>query len=103
MAHRGPHCHHSMDEVLPRLLEFASALRKFQECIEGSMRDMRRSHDAVDPLWRDNSRREYDSVYSPLEDRLRRYVEHESPVLRGFIEHKAMQIDRYLHGDGRGR
>jgi len=103
MAHRASHGHHSMDEVLPRLLEFASALRKFQDSIEGSMRDMRRTHDAVDPLWRDNSRREYDSVYSPLEDRLRRYVEHESPILRNFIESKAMQIDRYLHGHGRGR
>jgi len=103
MAFRGSHRHDSMDEVPPRLFEFAIALRKFQESIEGSMRDMRRTHDAVDSLWRDNSRREYDAVYEPLEDRLRRYVEHESPLLREFIERKALLILRYLHGDGRGR
>jgi uncharacterized protein YukE len=87
-----------MDEVLPRLLEFSAALRRFRESIEVSMREMRHTHDAVDPLWQDHSRKEYDSVYQPMEERLKRFVHDQSPVLCEFIDTKARQLDQYLHG-----
>jgi len=89
----------NMDDVFERMREFHAAIQKFQTSLNASLADLRRTHEAVDPLWRDNARKDYDTRYQPLHDRLVRYAEIEGPIFEEFMRDKSRWLDMYLHGD----
>ena len=88
----------SMDDVYERMQYFARALGRFQDALAVSLADLDRCHAAVDPLWRDAMRREYDDRYGPLHDALVRYVRVQGPGFQAFLGDKLRAIDQYLHG-----
>jgi hypothetical protein len=90
----------SLDEVHDRMCEFGAALDRFQDALESSCAELGRFHEAVDPLWQDSSRRDYDGHYEPLREMLERYVRTQGPEYRVFIDRKLAALRAYLFGPG---
>lgn len=90
----------SLDEVHDSMCQFGAALDRFQSALEASCSELRRCHEAVEPLWQDSYRKDYDARYEPLREMLERYVQSQGPEYRLFIDRKVMSLRAYLFGPG---
>ena len=77
---------------------FSKVLERFNETLHASYQELRRCHDDVDALWRDQMRATYDRAISDLDTRLGSYLNGESEHFEEFIRLKLIQLDTYLHG-----
>jgi hypothetical protein len=87
-----------MDDVYERMQVFARELAEFQDALTDSLADLRRCHEAVDALWQDEARRQYDELYGPLREMLERYLHHQAPTYQAFLKEKLRAIEGYLFG-----
>lgn len=88
----------SMDDQYHQMQIFAATLSDFNEHLGASVNDLRRNHDNVSPLWQDQMRKKYDSVWGPFEEKMRHYLEVESPNYIEFLHIKLQALKRYLEG-----
>lgn len=88
----------SLDETVEQMHLFSQALNEFNEHLRASVSDLNRSHDAVDPLWRDSFRRDYDAEWGRFQEAMIRYLNREAPNYAQFLHDKLIQLRRYLHG-----
>lgn len=88
----------SMDDTFREMQRFNAELRKFNEQLQGSMRDLQNHHDQVSPIWQDEMRKEYDSQWQEFDDMMKRYLTREGPNYVQFLDKKIGDLSRYLYG-----
>ncbi|HEY1015526.1 MAG TPA: hypothetical protein VGE07_22650 [Herpetosiphonaceae bacterium] len=88
----------SMDETFEQMQRFDRALNDFNEHLRQSVSELARSHAAVDPLWRDSFRRQYDAEWAHFQEAMIRYINREAPNYAQFLRDKLIQLRRYLYG-----
>ncbi len=87
-----------MDEIYERATVLENELEKFNDQLRGGFEDLRRSHDAVAPLWQDEMRREYDRTWMPLEESMDAYIKQVGPRYVEFLLERLQHLKAYLHG-----
>jgi hypothetical protein len=88
----------SMDDVYRELLIFNDELTQFNEHLTVQLKDLSHCHDIVSPLWQDEMRKTYDSIYRHLSEVIQRYATREGPDYTRFLDEKVMLAKRYLYG-----
>ena len=88
----------SMDDQYQHMSNFYRALVEFDDRLAASLRELEEHHDAIDSLWNDDARREYDRDWEPLHDRITDSLRLDSPRYRHFFEMKLKYLERYLRG-----
>ena len=89
----------SMDEQYFAMQNFHQLLTQFNETLRSSMSDLATQHDRVSPHWQDQWRKDYDAIWSPFEETMKRYVASDGPNYVEFLQIKSEALRRYLHGD----
>lgn len=87
-----------MNEQLDRLRAFQRQLISFNKALRQSMHDLEKSHDHVDPMWRDDMRKDYDKQWKPFHEMLVNYNKREGPRYVEFLSIKIHALERYLSG-----
>ena len=89
----------SMDDQYYSMHNFRGVLIRFNEALRGSVVALKSQHDHVSPYWQDQWRKEYDSIWTPFEETMDRYVNAEGPNYEEFLNLKSEALRRYLFGN----
>ncbi|PXY02539.1 hypothetical protein DF185_00140 [Marinifilum breve] len=87
-----------MDEVHNVMNIFTQELEEFNESVKISFDDLKQNHDAVSPIWDDSMRKEYDSKWLSLEERIEQYIGSEGNSYVEVLIEKIEAIKGYLYG-----
>ncbi|MEO1432439.1 MAG: hypothetical protein AAFV71_25890 [Cyanobacteria bacterium J06633_8] len=87
-----------MDDTFREMQRFNAELRKFNEQLQSSMRDLQHHHHQVSPIWQDEMYKEYDSQWQEVDDTMKRYLTREGPKYVEFLQKKINDLSRYLYG-----
>lgn len=87
-----------MDEQYWEMRNFRDALVRFNERLRMSVSDLEAEHDKVSPYWQDQWRKEYDSIWGPFEETMKRYLNSDGVNYAEFLEIKIQALKRYLNG-----
>jgi len=87
-----------MDEQYFAMLNFRDLLIRFNEALQRSVSELEVQHDKVSPYWQDEWRREYDAIWGPFDETMKRYVSSEGPNYVEFLNIKSEALRRYLFG-----
>jgi hypothetical protein len=88
----------SMDDQYQHMVTFYRALVEFDNHLAASLRDLEEHHEAIDTLWNDDARLDYNRDWEPLHDRITDYLQIDSPRYQSFLEMKLKYLERYLRG-----
>ena len=72
-----------MDEIHVQMEMFEKELEAFNDRLRVSFRELKDSHERVNPLWQDHMRKEYDNMWVPVEEAMEDYL---ATVGRGHVE-----------------
>lgn len=89
----------SLDETYEALNHFARALARFDEQVRVGRAQIRERHDAIDAIWTDSLRRQYDQAIESLDKQLAEYADSHSERFEAFLDAKISQLRSYLHGE----
>lgn len=87
-----------MDEQYFAMQNFRQLLIQFNESLQSSVSQLEAQHDRVSPHWQDEWRKEYDAIWGPFEETMKRYVGSEGPNYVEFLNIKSEALRRYLFG-----
>ncbi len=88
----------SLDETYESLQLFANELHAFDERLRTGHAEIRRLHAAIDTIWRDSLRNEYDQLIGEFEQQVNVYAGSKSEQFEQFMQTKLAQLRAYLHG-----
>lgn len=88
----------SIDEQYAQMQRFQRALVAFNEHLRESVVDLEAQHENVSPLWQDEMRRLYDSVWDPFREMIKHYIKVEGPGYVEFLSVKVRALERYFYG-----
>lgn len=86
------------DQLFVDLRRFRQELGDLNERIRDSRRTLAERHDAVDGIWNDSFRSEYDARYRDLVEPTDSYVGREAEQFERFLDRQLQALDRYLRG-----
>lgn len=86
----------NMNDQYQQMGYFRDELMRFNERLKDSMREMESRHGYVSPHWQDDMRKEYDRQWEPLNEIMKRYLQHESRAYVEFLSIKLHALARYL-------
>ncbi len=89
----------SMDDQYYSMQNFRGLLIRFNEALRSSVAHLKTQHENVSPNWQDQWRNEYDSIWSPFEETMDRYVSAEGRNYEEFLNLKSEALRRYLFGN----
>lgn len=87
-----------LDALERQLRVFHRELVSFHEAYEGGMTALRGHHEALDPLWRDRFRKEYDTRWKAFDDPVTRYATRDASRYELFLTKQIRLLQQYLHG-----
>lgn len=87
-----------MDEQYFAMQNFRQQLTQFNDSLRGSVAMLEAEHVKVSPYWQDSWRKEYDAIWGPFEETMRRYINHEGLNYVEFLNIKSEALRRYLFG-----
>lgn len=90
----------SLDQTLEHLRHFDAQLRRFNEALRASYREVSERHQEIEGLWRDESARTYHKAFDDFDRRLAEYLTRHAPRFEEFLGQRVRQLDAYLHGGG---
>lgn len=88
----------SLDETHEALIQFARQLGQFDERLRANRAQLAERHAAIDGIWRDSLRAQYDRELETLDGELRQYADTRSERFEMFLQQKIAQLRDYLHG-----
>ena len=88
----------SMDDTFREMQRFHTELRKFNDMLGVSMKELQANHDKVSPHWQDEMRRDYDAQWREFDEMMKRYMNREGPNYVRFLDEKLRHLSRYLRG-----
>jgi hypothetical protein len=89
----------SLDETYEALINFSRELKQFDERLRAARMQIRDKHQAIDGIWRDRLRLQYDSQLEELDRQISVYAESRSEQFEEFLRSKIAQLRNYLHGN----
>lgn len=89
----------SMDDVYQTMNVFEQELEGFNERLKASFDDLHKYHEMVDPMWDDEMRKEYDTKWLQLEEKMTQYVSVEGGSYVDVLIEKTNAIRGYLYGN----
>jgi hypothetical protein len=87
-----------MDEQYYAMQNFRQLLTQFNDSLRSSVANLEAEHVRVAPYWQDSWRKEYDAIWGPFEETMRRYINSEGPNYLEFLNLKSESLRRYLFG-----
>jgi uncharacterized protein YukE len=87
-----------MDETYFLMRNFHQSLSLFNDSLRASVANLEAEHDKVSPHWQDQWRRDYDAIWNPFEETMKRYIDIEGPSYVEFLDIKSKALWRYLNG-----
>lgn len=87
-----------MDEQYFAMQNFRQSLSAFNDSLRSSVSALEAEHAKLAPYWRDSWRQEYDAIWGPFEETMRRYINAEGPNYLEFLNLKSEALRRYLFG-----
>lgn len=87
-----------MDEQYYAMQNFKGWLIRFNEALQSSVAELEAEHDKVAPYWQDEWRKEYDAIWGPFEETMKRYIGSDGPNYVEFLNIKSEALRRYLFG-----
>jgi uncharacterized protein YukE len=87
-----------MDETYFLMRNFHGALARFNASLRASVANLEAEHDKVSPHWQDQWRRDYDAIWNPFEETMKRYIDVDGPSYVEFLNIKSEALWRYLNG-----
>lgn len=88
----------SMDDQHREMERFFKDLQSFNGHLRISVSNLSQHHSAVDPLWQDEFRKEYDRIWQEFEDGMASYINREAPEYEEFLFQQLKWLRRYLYG-----
>jgi len=88
----------SMDDVFNTMNNFEQELKNFNDNLKSSFDDLHKNHEVVSPLWDDSMRKEYDSKWLSLEEKMNQYISTEGGSYLEELIEKIEAIKGYLYG-----
>jgi uncharacterized protein YukE len=88
----------NLDDTYHAMQHFRQLLAQFNDSLKGSVAELEVQHDKVSPLWQDQWRKEYDAIWGPFEEMMKRYISTEGPNYLEFLAIKSAAMRRYLFG-----
>lgn len=89
----------SLDETYEALINFSRELKQFDERLRAGRMQIRDKHEAIDGIWRDRLRQQYNSQLEELDRQMSVYADSRSEQYEKFLRAKIAQLRNYLHGD----
>lgn len=88
----------SLNDTYEALRGFERELRSFDEAVTSGHKEIKRRQDAIDGLWRDALRAQYDKQIGAFEQHIEHYTSGRSEAFETFLQTKLAQLNHYLHG-----
>lgn len=88
-----------MDDVYSTMNIFEKELEEFNNNLKSSFDDLQHNHDIVSPIWDDSMRKEYDSKWLSLEEKINQYISIEGNNYVEILIEKIESIKGYLYGN----
>ncbi len=88
-----------MDDVYNTMNIFEKELEEFNNNLKTSFDDVQNHHQIVSPLWDDSMRKEYDSIWLSLEEKINQYISIEGGNYVEVLIEKIEAIKGYLYGN----
>jgi hypothetical protein len=88
-----------MDDVYSTMNIFEKELEEFNNNLKSSFDDLQYNHDIVSPIWDDSMRKEYDSKWLSLEEKIDQYISIEGNNYVEVLIEKIEAIKGYLYGN----
>lgn len=89
----------NMDEVEEKMRFFILALEEFQESLTSAVVDLKRCHESLDHLWKDEARRQYDQRFASLLELLVHYSNIQGPGYIAVLSERHRLLLQYLQGN----
>lgn len=89
----------SLDETYEALVSFARELGQFDERLRAGRAQIRDRHQAIDGIWRDRLRQQYDTKLEELDRQMAVYADNRSEQFEQFLYAKIAQLRTYLQGE----
>jgi len=89
----------SLDATLEALIAFAGALAQFDERLRAGRAAIGEKHAAIDGIWTDSMRRQYDTAMADLDRQIAVYADSRSEQFETHLAVKITQLRSYLHGE----
>lgn len=88
----------SMDDVYNTMNVFEQELESFNDKLKLSFNDLHKNHEVVSPLWDDSMRKEYDSKWLSIEEKMNQYITVDGGNYIEVLIEKLEAIKGYLYG-----
>jgi predicted metalloenzyme YecM len=88
-----------MDDVLNNLQQFQTSLETFNDRLRSSFEDLNKNHESVNPHWQDSMRKDYDTHWVNLSERMKQYVNVDGINYTEILLHKLNGLRKYLYGN----
>lgn len=85
-----------MDETFNQLCAFQRCLEEFNERLRLQYDELKKCHNNVDPLWRDEFRRTYDQMWEGFNQSMDTYLYRQAPRFTEFLDEKRIALGRFL-------
>ncbi|MBM4429999.1 MAG: hypothetical protein FJ026_06555 [Chloroflexi bacterium] len=89
----------TVDDTYAQMTTFLQTLKDFNTHLHVSVSDLAHHHEAVNPLWQDSFRRQYDAEWQQFVDLMARYLNQEAPAYEQYLYEKLIALGGYLYGN----
>lgn len=86
----------SLDDTMVALRVFEAEMRELTETLAASIGALRRHHEQVGAVWRDDFARQYRQQWDSFERQLDDYLRGDAPRYQAFLETRMAALRRYL-------
>lgn len=90
----------NLDDTYFAMQVFRQWLGMFNDSLKVSVTELGIQHERVSPYWQDQWRKEYDAIWGPFEEMMKRYISTEGPNYLEFLAIKSEAMRRYLNIGG---
>lgn len=89
----------SLDDTMVALRMFEAEMRELTGTLAASLAALRRHHEQLGALWRDDFARQYRQRWDSFEHHLDDYLRRDAPRYQAFLETRMVALGRYLGDD----
>lgn len=90
----------SMDTTYEEMRAFYQELKKFNQLLAQTCREMESKHQDLYAAWSvDSYRKQYDQKWDPLQKQIKQYQTKSAPRYHRFLENKLKALQRFLGRD----
>lgn len=89
----------SLDDTMAALRVFEAEVRELTDTLAASIGALRRHHEQLGGVWRDDFARQYQQRWDTFERHLDDYLRRDAPRYQAFLHQRMAALGRYLGDD----